>query len=261
MISPASRAGERCTAGVGTYVEAAPDAALHQHIACVWIHRLPYHQTPSVLVVPDGCIDLLWISGTLSVAGPDRTAKRETLMPGAVVVGLRFQPGAARHWLGLPATDIVDQRIALDDIWGGDARRLADWAGTTQDPEDIARRLQLGLRQRAAGIAADDRDMRTLFAWLARPHGDTYCPVTEAGSHLGISARTLRRRCHDAFGYGPKTLERILRFKRFLAVARAEVGMAHCAAEAGYADQAHLSREVKRLSGLPPTSVLDHIAV
>ena len=71
---------------------------------------------------------------------------------------------------------------------------------------------------------------------------------------LDVSPRTLRRRCQDAFGYGPKTLERILRFQRFLHLARRaqQPKLAALAFEAGYSDQAHLTREVRSLSGFSP---------
>jgi AraC-like DNA-binding protein len=62
----------------------------------------------------------------------------------------------------------------------------------------------------------------------------------------------------DALGYGPKTLERILRFQRFRALAarRPYLGLAELAAVAGYADQSHLTRECRRLAGGTPTSLL-----
>ncbi len=65
---------------------------------------------------------------------------------------------------------------------------------------------------------------------------------------LGLSERTLRRRFDAAFGYGPKTLDRILRFQRYLGLARNRESMARLAAAAGYADQAHLVRECRRLT-------------
>ena len=52
-------------------------------------------------------------------------------------------------------------------------------------------------------------------------------------------------------GYGPKTLDRVLRFQRFLRRA-GEGDLARTAAELGYADQAHLTRECVRLSGVTP---------
>jgi len=70
--------------------------------------------------------------------------------------------------------------------------------------------------------------------------------------------RQLRRRFHDAVGYGPKTLQRVLRFQRFVRALDACGGacdLAASAAEAGYADQAHLTRECVALSGMTPAAL------
>ncbi|TGT34837.1 helix-turn-helix domain-containing protein, partial [Mesorhizobium sp. M8A.F.Ca.ET.165.01.1.1] len=69
--------------------------------------------------------------------------------------------------------------------------------------------------------------------------------------------RTLRRRFDDTFGYGPKTLDRILRFHRFRRLQRqqSDASTALLAIEAGYADQAHLIRESRRLTGVTPTAL------
>jgi transcriptional regulator GlxA family with amidase domain len=83
-------------------------------------------------------------------------------------------------------------------------------------------------------------------------------PVRELAGRLGLSERQLLRRCVDALGYGPKTLDRILRFQRFRALAaqRPDLGLARLAAVAGYADQPHLTRECRRLSGESPPALL-----
>lgn len=146
--------------------------------------------------------------------------------------------------------------------WGADARRLADWVCGAATSAEIARRLQSGLKDRAARAAPADGDMTAVFALLRDGGSHTTPSVANVVAQLRLSERTLRRRCHHAFGYGPKTLERILRFQRFLALARrfSGNGLARCAAEAGYADQAHLSREVRQLCGLSPRAVVDQIA-
>lgn len=64
----------------------------------------------------------------------------------------------------------------------------------------------------------------------------------------------LRRRSLDAFGYGPRTLGRILRLRRALALAGAGMPYAEVAHTAGYADQAHLAREVRALAGTTLTA-------
>ena len=92
-------------------------------------------------------------------------------------------------------------------------------------------------------------------AWLV---GDPRTRSTDLVHALGVSERQLRRRFDAAVGYGPKTLQRVLRFQRFLAriTPRGEISdLAQLAAETGYADQAHLTREVGRLSGLSPAGL------
>jgi AraC-like DNA-binding protein len=68
---------------------------------------------------------------------------------------------------------------------------------------------------------------------------------------LGWTVRALHRRCRDAFGYGPSVLRRILRFRMALRLAGQGIPFAATAACAGYADQAHLAREVHALAGVP----------
>ncbi len=83
-------------------------------------------------------------------------------------------------------------------------------------------------------------------------------PVAAASREVALTDRHLRRRFHDAVGYGPKTLQRVLRLRRFLALAESEpsTDLARVAVEAGYSDQPHLTRECADLAGLPPAALL-----
>ncbi len=81
-------------------------------------------------------------------------------------------------------------------------------------------------------------------------------PVAATADELGLSARQLHRRALTAFGYGPKTLARVLRLQRALALARAGTSLAETAVRSGYADQAHLARDVRELAGVPPGELL-----
>src|SRR4029450_6397529 len=90
---------------------------------------------------------------------------------------------------------------------------------------------------------------------------DPQARVAELGDELGVSERQLRRRCQHAVGYGPKTLHRVLRFRRFLdemSTGRPAVGtgdLADLATRTGYADQAHLTRECQALAGMTPAQL------
>jgi AraC-like DNA-binding protein len=152
----------------------------------------------------------------------------------------------------MPLNQILDQRVALADLLpsacGRAPRALrleADLepAAAAQRVLDVAGRLITG--------GTPDPAMACAAAMLADPAARAEQVATE----IGLSERQLRRRCHAAVGYGPKTLQRVLRFQRFVRMLDASggtVNLAEGAAAAGYADQAHLTRECGALSGLPP---------
>ena len=80
--------------------------------------------------------------------------------------------------------------------------------------------------------------------------------VTAMADRLGYSVRHLHRRCLPLFGYGPQHLARVLRFSRALAAARTGMSLAQVSARTGFADQAHMSREVRDLAGTTPAQLL-----
>lgn len=240
----------------GSYREYRPPPALRGSFLCLWSHAVPGGSEVAFSVVPDGCVDLVWIDGRLTVAGPDRTAALTTLRPGTAVLGARFRPGAAAAWLGLPMSEIVGCRLALDEVTTIDAAPLAARIGDAAAPLARLRLLADGLASLAPDAGPADPAMALAFAWLGRgEHARVTAALCE---RLGTSERSLRRRCHESFGYGPKTLDRILRFQRFLALARRAGGdgLAGLAAAAGYADQPHLTREVRALAGRTPAEIL-----
>jgi AraC-like DNA-binding protein len=205
--------------------------------------------TGVVRVMPDGCIDLVWADGELFVAGPDTVA--HDAPAGPTYVGVRFHPGWAPTLLGVPADDLRDGRTPLDALWGGaDARRLADAAAGS--PVTAVAALTAAVRERLHRAGPPEPIIRRLARGLGTGHS-----VSAVAGRLGLSERQLHRRSLASFGYGPKTLGRVLRFDRALALARSGVPYASVAATTGYADQAHLAREVRALAGVPLTTLLE----
>ncbi|GLP63800.1 AraC family transcriptional regulator [Streptomyces sp. TUS-ST3] len=191
-------------------------------------------------VLPDGCMDLLWHEGRLLVAGPDTRAHVTAGAPGTWV-GLRFYPGSAPAFLGVPAHELRDLRVELADLWPvPEVRRLRS---RIAGAPDLGTALEEVVAERAAPV---DPVLRALVTRL-----DAGRPVAASADELGLGARQLHRRSLVAFGYGPKTLARILRLRRALALARSGVPYAETAARSGFADQAHLARDVRELAGLP----------
>ncbi|MEO3875050.1 helix-turn-helix transcriptional regulator [Nonomuraea sp. B12E4] len=215
------------------YVELPPDRGLSGRIACVWHQAAEEDSTQ--LVVPDACVDLIWGPGGPFVAGPDTGPMPTPMRAGDTFDGIRFRPGAVGDFFGLPVEELRDQRVPLTSLPFPGAAELSSPAAI---PALVRRHLAKADRvdPAAPAIAAALRMGRS---------------VGEVARDLGLSERQLQRRSLASFGYAPKTLQRIVRFQRALRLARAGVPLAEVAVRAGYADQAHLSHDVKRLSGVP----------
>lgn len=222
------------------YREFAAPATLRDSIACFWTRR---GDGGTVHVLPDACTDLIWLAGVGAiVAGPDTGPFFSPTEPGQWIVGARFLPGAGGAALGLPLEEVRDHRVPLADL-GLDPREQL--SGDLEPVDALAAVSTAATRMAAAG--PPDRAAQAATLSLLDPRQR----VDRLAADLGWSERQLRRRCLAAVGYGPKTLQRVLRFRRFLAADRSDIGRA--AVEAGYSDQAHLTRECRRLTGLPPS--------
>lgn len=233
------------------YREVAPAAPLRAGLTCAWTYQAPSRPAPDVLVIPDGCVDLIWTDDEVFIAGPDPVAQPASIAPGALLAAVRFAPGAAQAFLGVPLRNITGQRVALHDLWGSRTRRLTDaLALDAAAPAERLRSLQHAIARQGPPVA--DPAMRALFGRLDHPEA---MPSSLLAREFDISERTLRRRCQDAFGYGPKTLARILRLQRFLR-APAEQALLRRALDAGYGDASHLVRETRLLTGLAPSALL-----
>jgi AraC-like DNA-binding protein len=250
--------GQAC----GVYREKSASVMLRRHFVSAWSHQKPEGATSRTAVVPDACADLIWFGSNLLVAGPDRQVSFESVPPGTTVVGMRFQPGAVAVWLGVPASEIVGARIPLDCFWKSQAQEAIDFHRDAKQPSLAAARLEAALETMAGDLASPDHSSRMILQSLAQTC-QARGPITrQLTSALRISERTLRRHCEQAFGYGPKTLDRVLRMQRFLDLAKSHraLDLANLAAASGYADQSHLNREARLLTGLTPKTILAQLS-
>jgi AraC-like DNA-binding protein len=249
------------------YREWLPPQELRGSLTCLWAAVVPAGEPLVSDVLPDACTDLIWQSGHGAyVAGPDTGPAPAPVPPGTVLVGARFGPGAGGPAFGIPLAELRDQRVDLTDCLPalaghlpGDLPPEAALEAVTRLSTQLARsgppdlavvhgaRLLAGLRPVAGHQPVAGHESVT-----------GHDSVAGLSDVLGLSERQLRRRFDTAVGYGPKTLHRVLRFRRVLAQL-AQTGpatdLADLAVRAGYADQAHLTRETTRLAGRPPAAL------
>jgi AraC-like DNA-binding protein len=232
--------------GMRRYAEWAAPAALADAVVCLW--SAVSRADTETLVLPDACSDLIWEQGRGAfVAGPDTGPAPSATRAGTVLLGVRFRPWAGGPALGLPLSELRDQRVGLAEVRPADAKRLPG----TLDLKMAATRLA-----DLAGALVTDRPPDAVLAHATRLLADPRTRAEDVADQVGLSLRQLRRRCHDAAGYGPKTLQRVLRFRRFVSrIDARDQDLAAIAAEVGYADQAHLTRECARLAGVTPATL------
>ena len=243
-----------------TYRERLPVPALAGLVSSAWVQRVLPGTAPYVhRSIPNGGVELVCQVGSAPyLVGPLTGPRVETLEPGSIVVGLRFRPGAASALLGVPASELTDLTVDATEVWGSAAGR----AGERVAEADGTAALQELVRGRAA--APDPVVAETVRRLMPGRTPD----LRSLWSSLSVSERSFRRLCRSAIGVGPKTLHRMLRFQGFLARAQYALaqgrsplgdGLARLAAEAGYADQAHLTRECVRLTGDTPRVFLAEV--
>jgi AraC-like DNA-binding protein len=232
------------------YRELAPPSWLRDTLSCLWVRVVPPGGASSTLVLPDAATDLIWYNdGTALLAGPDTGPAPSSAASGAVLVGARFLPGAGGPVLGLALSEVLNQRIGADDVPA--LRGRIPSAATP--PERVLAELP-----RLIADLAQQRPADRAITHAARLLGRSATTAGEVAAELELSERQFRRRCEASVGYGPRTLQRILRFRRFVSAVDAGPlpdGLAGAAADAGYADQPHLTRECTRLSGLTPRAL------
>lgn len=243
-----------------THRERLPIAAARADLACVWIQQ-SRDDGREYRTVPNGSVALAFSLGTdqLTVTGPQQKATVARLEPGTTIVGVRFRPGTATPIVGVPASELVDRTVSLEELWGRPAAVLAEQLAEIRTPQLAASVLESEVARRFSDIAYRDP---TVLAAVDRLQPWRWTASGNSMADLFISPSQLRRRFLVALGYGPRTLRRVLRFQGFLALSNAhrEIGIGHLAHAAGYADQAHLTRECVRLSGLTPRHFLAETA-
>lgn len=229
---------------------------LADYFLCFWKQVIVGSPEYAHRVLPDACVDIVLVNDDPPVVvGPWTEPFVVRLAAGTRIVGARLHPGHAPSLLGMPASELLNRSAPLSEVWGQNRARFApvlDLARSASRRSGLAETLL-----RATRLAAQpDPVVAASIRWLARhPHGR----VEQLSQWIGMSHRQLQRRFSAAVGYGPKIFQSVLRFQRLLNFASGPgvlQSFADLAAVAGYADQAHMTREARRFANCPPTNLL-----
>jgi AraC-like DNA-binding protein len=233
------------------YREFPPAPDLRAFVACTWVRLVRLNPSASCdLILPDGCADIIVCDDhPPTVAAPDAITRRVQLRDGMTLTGIRLRPGAWHAVFGCPAFQFVNGGPLLSDIVPG-ARQLHQAVLQAGNLADRLAALEAWVRDALVRATSDDHTIIAACRGLSGP----VVAISAVADSLDWNVRTMHRRFLAACGYGPKHFQKIMRIQAVLRAAQAipSAGLAELAISAGFADQAHMTRDFRAITGLTP---------
>jgi AraC-like DNA-binding protein len=173
------------------------------------------------------------------------------------MAGVYFHPAQASGFTQVPACELTDRIVALEDLWGAAGSELPAELGDANTEAARIDRLESALlrrigERRGSAVALD---VSGLAAWVLRRRGRLTVPCL--ADTAGVSRQHLTRVFREGVGVTPKLYCRLARFQAGLAFAGCgkSVDWAQAAVEMGYADQSHMIAEFREFSSLTPQAL------
>jgi AraC-like DNA-binding protein len=243
-----------------SYTELQPRPDLKPYVAAYWHFRVAEDAGEIEHSVPlTGGAILSTSKGPLMLTGPRMAPLRPRVSAGDVFWGVHFWPGAAAALLGPGARGLREQALPAElRLERGWVARLEEALGGVRDEDEATARFDAALSEMLPSAQPLDGPVMTAVFRIIRAGG--LQPVEALAESLGLSARQLRRRFRTAVELSAKELSRLRRLR----ASAVEVVLGPperwiiIAAEHGYADQAHLVREFRALTGLSPVAFGRH---
>lgn len=234
--------------------EQLPTAPLSRWVECAWFLNSPEavsgHRVP-----PDGCLDIVYDRANGLRAIGTMTKEQQFHFPkGAYLAGVRFRPGMAGSFLGIPPVELTDTSTPLEDLWPRRARELHRQLDDSKSIEEAMRILRDHVPAPKAALTPTQRALEALTAANGNAN------LEDMARHANLSPRQFRRRCLEESGLTPKQLCRVLRFRHACRMAgeHDRPNWSGIAAEAEYFDQAHLIRDFHEFTSQTPMAVFSN---
>ncbi|MEV4377690.1 helix-turn-helix domain-containing protein [Streptosporangium sp. NPDC049644] len=186
------------------------------------------------------------------IAGVIKGGFSYTMRGSGRVLGARFRPGGFRPFLGGPVSRLTGRFVEIDEMYGAAGATLVEQVLAEPDVRAAIALTEAFL----LGLGPDQDPLaEEVAALVAMVESDvSVTRVDELAARSGRSVRSLQRLFRDQVGIGPKWV--IRRFRLHEAAERVYRGLdlATLAAELGYTDQAHLTRDFTAAVGMPPAA-------
>lgn len=200
--------------------------------------------TPGRLALPDVACDLIWTGSELLFVGPmskGLIVKRAFRKMGVLTISAADAIRLVRR----PLSELTDLTVPIADLAPDLANPMIDLFG-----------LGGGARLVSPPVTRGDGSDDVSFAARALSRGARPGWVAD---RIGMTGRHLRRRFNETFGLSPEQFGQIQRLRYAIRLVRAGQSLAMASALSGYADQPHLNRQCRSLTGLSPTNAISRL--
>ncbi|MCU1377437.1 MAG: Helix-turn-helix, AraC domain protein [Acidimicrobiales bacterium] len=211
-----------------------PSPEVARFVAWYWVVSWDLQEPHEQPVFSHPVVNVVLGDGPPTAYGPPTCIGSRVLEGRGRALGVLFRPAGFRPLLDGPMTAMVDQAVPFDADVAAEVEAVDALLAVRLPAERQPSEATTVIAER---IAADPGVVR----------------VAALAAELGISERQLQRRFADHVGLSPKAIVRRYRLYEAAERARAgEVDWAALAAELGYSDQSHLTRDFTAALGTPP---------
>lgn len=238
------------------YQELPPHPALRPYVACLW--RSGSAGGAPFRVLPDNCIDILWQDSGRQAFAVGMMSRAIHVTPSGMTrtVAVRFKPGAAGLFLGVPLHEMTDLDVPITEFARlGEVERLTDrlWGAGVDDVQRL-RMIEDHFLARLHHLAPPAGTSLIGAALAALDGSGGALRVDTLAAQLAVSRQHLAAQFRTQVGLSPKLYARIQRFRHATAALRVSEARdwAQLAQDCGYFDQSHLIRDFKEFAGSTP---------
>jgi AraC-like DNA-binding protein len=251
-----------------------PQAPLNEFVDVLWLSEAYSVAHQKERLLPDSTVELVVNLKEDRIRVYDsRNCEHGHTIPGCVVsgprseffvvdtetqaetMGVHFRPGGAFPFFKMPASELKDQSVALEFLWGSGSRLLRERLLEAQTPEAKFSVLERCLLEQLTN--AEKRHPAVSFAMNRLLSGHA-CPVSRIVEEVGLSSRHFIQLFRDQVGLTPKLFSRVGRFQKIVQIVHGKqsVDWAELALACGYYDQAHFIHDFQSFAGIKPTDYL-----
>ncbi len=229
----------------------APSERVARFVDRYWVAswNLSGHEAYTQRVLAHPVVNLVFTGGSATVHGPTTKVTPRLLEGEGWALGVMFRPAGFRPFLGRPVNTIVDTGLPASEVFGGTG---VFGEAAPRDPGPLMAEVDHALSGLLYAHRHPVEDTRDVVERVAAD--PSVVNVSGLAEREGVSVRLLQRRFADHVGLSPKAV--IRRYRLYEAAERARRGAppdwGRLAAELGFSDQSHLTREFTAVLGTPP---------